>query len=76
MQNEEVAAWGKAVLEEVLLRAALDISDSGQKITKAGFQMPFEITADTASGSLVVRCGRLGGADLKLDIAIPRGEGA
>ena len=74
MQDQEIAVWGKSLLEEILLQAALASPDSTTSLDRVAFNMPFQITADPLTGRLAVSTNRIGGEDLALQIAITKVE--
>ena len=61
-------AWGKAVAEEVLFRAGLDMSDAGASANAAHAALQFDISAVAADRSLALSFERIGGAAVKIQI--------
>jgi len=73
MQDQDLATWGKSLLEEIVLQAALDVPDSASALKDHAVTLPFRITAD-AAGRLLVTCQRVGDEDLVAHIDIPDGR--
>ena len=74
MQHQEIVVWGKSLLEEILLQAALAFPDSAAPLDRVAFNMLFQITADPFTGRLAVSYMRIGGEDMALQIEIPKGK--
>ena len=74
MQDQEIVVWGKSLLEEILLQAALASPDSTTPLDRVVFNMPFQITADPSTGRLAVSYTRIGGESMPLRIEIPKAE--
>ena len=74
MQDQEIVVWGKSLLEEILLQAALASPDSTTPLDRVVLNMPFQITADPFTGRLAVSYMRIGGEDMALQIEIPKGK--
>jgi hypothetical protein len=70
-RDDDIPAWGKGVLEELLLRSALELPGSADPAAVPGCALPFRVTADRAARQLVVSCPRIGGDDLVLRIDLP-----
>lgn len=75
MHDIDIATWGKSLLEEIVLQAALAVPDSAAALKDHTVDMPLHITAD-GSGRLLVRCKRVGSDDLVACIDIPNGKAA
>ena len=74
MQDQEIAVWGKSLLEEILLQAGLASTDSATPLDRIVFNMPFQITADPLNARLAVSYTRIGGESMALRIEIPKAE--
>lgn len=65
----DLETWGRSVLEEVLFRAGLALSNA-RGGDSAGASLDFRVTANDADRSLTLEFERVGGAPERLRIAL------
>lgn len=51
-----IEQWGRVVVEELLFRAAKDVSARGVSGVPVTIDLPVSIVADASTGELVLRC--------------------
>ncbi len=67
-----LAEWGKSVLEELLVRAGLDLPAAQKPSEAAVATLQFRVSADEASKGLEILCETVGGRPIIL--ALPLSE--
>jgi hypothetical protein len=68
-----LAIWAKALLEEILLRAALEAPRGSERIASVPTALEIRVEASEANAELLLHCTRVQGAPLVLRVPL-RGE--
>ncbi len=68
--GSDFEAWGKAVAEEVLFRAGLELSDASAKPSAVQAALQFDVTAIEADGALELSFERIGSSPVKVQIPL------